>query len=235
MKRFVIRGIAAFAVLALSAGLALDYAALAPAAQTSPADVAAIQVRLADLGYLPAGGVNGSLDARTRQAIIAFQGWQGLARTGAAGPAMLARLATAARPRPFPGSGSRIEIDLDRQVALLVRGQAVERVIHVSTGAPGTPTPPGDFRVYRKERNSWSVPFSVWLPWASYFSGGVALHGSPQVPPYPASHGCVRIPLAEAPTVYAFARLGVRVRVVSSPSSGRSRMSHLGGFSAPRR
>ena len=81
------------------------------------------------------------------------------------------------------------------------------RAIHVSTGAPGTPTPTGRFRVYRKQRESWSVPFRVWLPWASYFSAGFALHGYADVPPFPASHGCVRIPLSEAPTVYAFARL----------------------------
>jgi lipoprotein-anchoring transpeptidase ErfK/SrfK len=215
MRRFGIRLGLAVSVLVLSAGLVLHDAPRAPAAQTSSASVAAIQTRLAGLGYLPAGAVNGSLNERTRQAFLAFQGWEGLERNGVASPATLARLAAAARPRPLRGSGSRIEIDLDRQVALLVRGQTVERAIHVSTGASGTPTPAGDFQVYRKERNSWSVPYSVWLPWASYFAGGVALHGYPQVPPYPASHGCVRIPFAEAPTVYAFARLGVRVRVVS--------------------
>jgi lipoprotein-anchoring transpeptidase ErfK/SrfK len=214
MRRFVTCGVVALAVLVLSAGLVLHYAAPARAARTTAADVAAIQARLAGLGYLPAGAVDGSLNARTRQAIVAFQGWQRLERTGVAGQTTLARLATAARPRPFPGTGSRIEIYIDRQVALLVRGQTVERAIHVSTGASGTPTPTGDFHVYRKERNSWSVPFSVWLHWASYFTGGVALHAYAEVPPYPASHGCVRIPLSEAPAVYAFARLGVEVRVV---------------------
>jgi hypothetical protein len=110
MRRLLTCGIA---VLVLSAGLLLDYAALAPAAQTSAVDVAAIQERVAELGYLPLTTVDGSLNARTRQAIIAFQGWQGLDRTGVAGPATLARLETAARPRPVAGSGSRIEIDLD--------------------------------------------------------------------------------------------------------------------------
>jgi lipoprotein-anchoring transpeptidase ErfK/SrfK len=214
MKRLVIRLVPALSVAALSAGLLSPDAAPARAEQTSSGRVAAIQTRLADLGYLPAGADNGSLNDRTRQAIVAFQAWEGLERNGVAGPVTLARLATAARPRPLPGSGTRIQVDLDRQVALLVRGQTVERAIHVSTGASGTTTPTGDFRTYRKERSSWSVPYSVWLPWASYFTGGIALHGSAQVPPYPASHGCVRIPLAEAQTVYAFAQLGVRVRVV---------------------
>ncbi len=173
-----------------------------------------MQTRLTQLGYLPTGAISGALDARTRQAVVAFQGWEGLERNGVAGPATLARLAEAARPRPLPGTGSRIEVHLDRQVALLVRGNKVERAMHVSTGAPATPTPAGDFRVYRKERESWSVPFKVWLPWASYFNRGIALHGSADVPAYPASHGCVRIPLDEASTVYAFARSGTPVRVV---------------------
>lgn len=89
------------------------------------------------------------------------------------------------------------------------------RAIHVSTGTAATPTPAGSFRAYRQERQSWSVPFRVWLPWASYSTGGVAFHGYPEVPTYRASHGCVRIPLSEAPTVYGFARVGVLIRVVS--------------------
>lgn len=103
---------------------------------------------------------------------------------------------------------------LGRQVALLIRGDRVERALHVSTGASATPTPAGEFRVYRKERESWSVPFRTWLPWASYFNAGIAFHGYPEVPAYPASHGCVRVPLPDASTVYAFARLGIPVEVV---------------------
>jgi len=194
-------------------GLALHDVPSAAAAATPR--VAAIQARLVELDYLPSTAVTGTMDARTLQAIVAFQGWEGLQRDGIAGPATLRRLVGAARPTPLPGSGLRIEIRVEPQVALLVRGNRVVRAIHVSTGSSMTPTPEGDFRVYRKERESWSIPFRVWLPWASYFSGGVALHGYASVPPFAASHGCVRIPLAEAPTVYSFARLGVSVRVVS--------------------
>jgi lipoprotein-anchoring transpeptidase ErfK/SrfK len=59
------------------------------------------------------------------------------------------------------------------------------------------------------------VPFRVWLPSAGYFTRGVAFHGYREVPTHPASHGCVRVPLTEAPTVYGFARLNVPIRVVS--------------------
>jgi hypothetical protein len=202
------------AVFALGGTLVLCCAMPAQASAAKTRAVA-IQARLAQLGYLPRGAISGAMDERTRQALVAFQGWEGLERDGVARPATLARLARAARPKPLPGTGPRIEVHLDRQVALLVHGNRVERATHVSTGAPATPTPTGDFRVYRKERESWSVPFSAWLPWASYFNLGIAFHGYPDVPAYPASHGCVRIPLTEASTVYTFARLGVSVRVVS--------------------
>jgi lipoprotein-anchoring transpeptidase ErfK/SrfK len=196
-------------------GLTLRDAKGAPAlSRTVSSSVAALQANLARLGYLPLQRASGTMDERTRQAVLAFQGWEGLARDGVVGPLTRALLATAHRPRPLAGAGARIEVHLGRQVALLVRGDRLVRAIHVSTGGPAAPTPTGSFRVYRKERNSWSVPYRVWLPWASYFTGGVALHGYPDVPPYPASHGCVRIPLSEAHTVYAFARLGVPVRVV---------------------
>ena len=38
----------------------------------------------------------------------------------------------------------------------------------------GTPTPPGSYSVFSKQVRSWSVPFQVWLPYASYFVGGIA-------------------------------------------------------------
>ncbi len=90
------------------------------------------------------------------------------------------------------------DVLLDKQVALLIRGGNVRRVISVSTGAAGSPTPRGSFRVNRKERMSWSVPYKVWLPYASYFNGGIALHEGSSVPAYAASHGCVRISMNAA-------------------------------------
>jgi lipoprotein-anchoring transpeptidase ErfK/SrfK len=106
-----------------------------------------------------------------------------------------------------------MEVYRDKGVALLIAHDRVKRAIHVSPGAPGTSTPAGTFEVYRKENPSWSVPFQVWLPYASYFTGGIAFHEYPDVPPYPASHGCVRVPSPEAPGVYRFAKLGTSVIV----------------------
>jgi lipoprotein-anchoring transpeptidase ErfK/SrfK len=204
--------LAMLAVVGLAA-TAFAAASLPTAQAASGADQA--QMRLVELGYMSPAAVSGRTNLAIRQAVMAFQGWEGLPRDGVLGPVTRTRLAAARRPEVRPTRGTRIEIDLSRQVALLVRRARVVRAIHVSTGGPGTPTPAGRFRIYRKERESWSVPFRVWLPWASYFSGGVALHGYPDVPAYPASHGCVRIPLPEAAAVYAFARLGVPVDIVA--------------------
>ena len=104
---------------------------------------------------------------------------------------------------------------LDRQLALLVRDGCVERTLHVSSGKPGFETPAGRFAVFRKEQSSWSVPYKVWLPWASYFVGGVAFHEYADVPPYPASHGCVRVPPYDAKWLYDQLPTGTRVDVLS--------------------
>jgi peptidoglycan hydrolase-like protein with peptidoglycan-binding domain len=175
-----------------------------------------IQRRLAKLHYLPKSAVDGLNGYRTQQAVIAFQSWEGLARDGIVGPATTAALADARRPRPKGrGPSRRIEVFRDRGVALLVRNGRTKRAIHVSTGvpAPSTITPAGTFEVFRKELNSWSVPFQQWLPYASYFYRGIAFHEYASVPTYPASHGCVRVPAPEAKYLYRFARLGTTVIV----------------------
>jgi peptidoglycan hydrolase-like protein with peptidoglycan-binding domain len=176
--------------------------------------VRAIQVRLGALGYLPAASADGLLGPQTTNAIIAFESWEGLTRDGLATAALRTRLATAERPAPSPRSGRRIELSLRKQVVLLVDANGVAvRAIHVSSGKASTPTPPGAFSVFRKELRSWSYPFQEWLPYASYFTGGIAFHEFNYVPTFPASHGCVRIPAPEAPGVYAFATLGTPVYV----------------------
>ena len=172
------------------------------------------QLLLADLGFLAAAGVTGRPDEETSVAVLAFEKWGGLPRDGVLDPRARAALARATRPVPvLRRPGRRVEIDLGRQVALLIVDNRVERVFHVSSGAGGA-TPSGSFRVYRKERMSWSIPFSTWMPWASYFVGGIAFHAYGSVPAYPASHGCIRMMPRDAPLMYAFATYGTPVDVV---------------------
>ena len=180
----------------------------------APADPAAVQRRLVALRYLPSDAVTGTWDYRTSQAVTAFQAWQGLDRDGAVGPQTLAELETASPPVPAKtGTGRRIEVYRSKGVTLLIDGSSIVQAVHSSSGAPGYETPAGDYSVFRKEENSWSVPYQVWLPWASYFNGGIAFHEYPDVPPQPASHGCVRIPAPEAQGLYAFAAIGTPVSV----------------------
>ena len=84
--------------------------------------------------------------------------------------------------------------------------------------------------MYRKERMSWSTPYSVWLPWASYFTGGIAFHGYPEVPVYPASHGCIRVPDPFAPELYAFAPLGTPILAVADGTVHTIGFIPIGGY-----
>jgi lipoprotein-anchoring transpeptidase ErfK/SrfK len=113
-------------------------------------------------------------------------------------------------------AGKRAEILLDRQLALLIRNNRVVRTIAVSTGKPSTPTPPGNYRVYAKIHRWWSTPFREWLPWALPFVGGIAFHEFPVVPAYAASHGCVRQLYTVARWTYAFAYVGMPVKVIAT-------------------
>ncbi|PTL58730.1 L,D-transpeptidase family protein [Paraconexibacter algicola] len=173
-----------------------------------------IQQRLADLRFLPQDAVDGLNGYRTTQAVMAFQAWHGLQRDGVAGPMTQAKLAKAGVPQPrLGGPPRRIEVFRDKGVILLVSGGRTVRAIHVSTGAGANATPTGRYTVSRKELRSWSVPYRVYLPYASYFNQGIAFHEWSDVPAFPASHGCVRIPSPEAPGVYAFAKTGTAVVV----------------------
>jgi L,D-transpeptidase catalytic domain/Sporulation and spore germination len=172
-----------------------------------------IQLRMYQLGYLSRASVTGRLDYQTSQALLAFQGWESLARTGTVTGEVQIELVRADRPRPRARRvGRYVEIHRNLGVLLTVEDGIVQRAVHTSTGAGGR-TPTGNFRVYRKETYSWSVPFSVWMPWASYFLGGFAMHEYPDVPGYPASHGCVRLPAGEAQRVFLFAAYGTPVFV----------------------
>ena len=82
-------------------------------------------------------------------------------------------------------------------------------MIHVSTGAPATPTPEGAFRVDRKIAGY--SPHRLYYP--SYFDGNRAIHGWPDVPPFNASHGCVRVPSWTARWIFHLAKLGTKVLI----------------------
>jgi lipoprotein-anchoring transpeptidase ErfK/SrfK len=178
----------------------------------------AVQTRLAALGYLLPSNVDGVDGPGTETAIIAFQKWQGLPRTGIADARTRKVLTRAVRPTPIDQgpSGRRIEVLVDRQLVLAIQDNQVVRAIAVSTGKPSTPTPTGSFHVYAQFPRWWSTPFREWLLWASPFTGGVAMHQYPDVPVYAASHGCVRITQYDSQWVYRFVSVGTPVHVIAS-------------------
>ncbi len=186
--------------------------ALAPQARTAtPGELRRL---LVDLGFMDRSGLAGKDTTQVATAVLGFQKWAGLPRDGTLGPTTVAALERSARPQPARRRpGHRIEVQLGRQLALLIDRDKVVRAVHISSGAGGR-TPAGSFHVYRKERYSWSVPFRVWLPWASYFTGGIAFHEYGSVPTYAASHGCVRVNRYDAQLLYRFASSGTPVDVV---------------------
>jgi hypothetical protein len=150
--------------------------------------VRVLKERLWALGYaLPS--IDAGFGYRTYEAVLAFQKVHRFARTGQVGAGLWRALWRTNRPRPRFRRGDYIEVDKSRQVLMEVRGGNVVRVIHVSTGATGN-TPVGTWRVYR-EVFGWD--WVLYHP--MYFLRGFAIHGYPSVPPWPASHGCVRVPL----------------------------------------
>lgn len=200
--------------LGLFPGYDLRRPVVAPLATASrPPSTRDLQQALVDLGFLARSGLTGQVDSETATAVLAFQKWAGLPRDGVVTAATVEAVLGATRPQPaLRAPGRRIEVQLGRQLALLIENGRVVRTVHVSTGAGGA-TPIGSFHVYRKERYSWSVPFSVWLPWASYFVGGVAFHEFGSVPTYAASHGCIRVSHHDAQMLYEFADFGTQVDV----------------------
>jgi peptidoglycan hydrolase-like protein with peptidoglycan-binding domain len=179
----------------------------------SGSSVSALRARLAALGY-EVPPASGSFDTALLDAVYAFQKVQGLPRTGVASPAVWAKLNHPFEPRPrYPGPADHIEVDKTRQVLYVVRGGRVRTIVPVSTaGIPGHFTPTGRFAIYRKVVGFDPSPLGT-LYDPMYFTGGYAIHGNPSVPPYPASHGCIRVPMWIAPLLYAANDYGETVYV----------------------
>jgi len=170
--------------------------------------VLALEQRLTALRF-DTGTVDGLFDAATGSAVMAFQKVYGLPRTGRATADVLAKLPSAAVPGPLVrgGGSTKVEVDLRRQVLFLYQGGSLFRILPVSTGngkrfcvdgsCATAVTPGGSFRVTRRI-SGWRTSRLGRLYNPLYFNGGIAIHGSSSVPAYPASHGCVRIPMSAA-------------------------------------
>lgn len=165
----------------------------------------ALQKALLDQHYDP-GPIDGQFGTKTAQSVWAWQALHGLPRDGIVTPQleqMILARPTQSMLRPDLGP-THSEVDLARQVLLVFQGGNAELITHVSTGSGrhycdkghcGTAiTPPGSFHYQRRIAGWRQAPLGL-LYNPVYFNGGIAVHGAPSVPNFPASHGCVRIPM----------------------------------------
>jgi L,D-transpeptidase catalytic domain len=104
----------------------------------------------------------------------------------------------------FPHQGFHAEGDLTDQVLALINGSKVSWLIPISSGKPSTPTILGSFQIYYREPEYTSDG----MYFSDFFHGGYAIHGYNPAPDYPASHGCMRIPMVDAIPVYNRLALG---------------------------
>ena len=186
--------------------------------------ILAMEQRLAALHY-DVGTPDGHFGPADQFAVVAFEKVHGMDRTGRATDDVLAAMATATDPPPLVPSGgaTRVEVDVPRQVLFLYIGDTLNRILPVSTGSGqhycekgdcGTAvTPSGSYRVFLKRLGLDVSPLGqLYNP--LYFNGGIAIHGEPAVPNYPASHGCVRIPMNSSLWFFNTVSYGTPVYVI---------------------
>ena len=183
--------------------------------------------RLSEMGYWT-GPVDGVIDSRTQLALITFQKWEGRTITGRLTRAEFNAIRDAAPPRPKDPGYRHVEVDLDRQVLLLTNDEGVvTRILPVSTGSGKhykekrmsglAYTPRGRFRIYSKIDGWRKSPLGL-LYYPNYFSDGLAIHGNPEVPQSPRSHGCVRIPMFAAAEISKLLPVGSIVLIYDDQS-----------------
>jgi lipoprotein-anchoring transpeptidase ErfK/SrfK len=145
----------------------------------------------------------------TASAVLAFRKVNRMVPTRRASPGVLSRLlrGRGAFKLRHPGAGRHVEVDLERQVMALANRGKPRYTFHISSGRWSTPTDRGHFRFYRRQPgyNSLHMLDSV------YYNRGEAIHGYRSVPPYPASHGCIRSPIGDARFIYNWVRLGMSI------------------------
>jgi hypothetical protein len=155
--------------------------------------------------------INGVFDEATGRAVLAFRKIVGLQRVETANADIFQLLRDGAGYYSvrYRHDGSHVEANLTKQVLVEVQHGRVRRIYTMSSGKPSTPTVLGHFQVYMKTPGTNSEGMVD----SNYFIRGYAIHGYAEVPVYAASHGCLRIPIPNAPEVYAWVQVGYWVDV----------------------
>ena len=185
------------------------------------AEIREAERRLSALGYWT-GAIDGVFDSGSQSALLAFQKWEGRPITGQLTLDELEAIRTSDSPQAREVGYGHAEVDLDRQVLMLVSDEGRVRVLPVSSGNNKpfmdegqesiSYTPRGRFVVYDKEVG-WQTGSLGSTYYANFISGGVAIHGSRNVPSTPASHGCIRVPMFAARELSKLLKLGTIVLV----------------------
>ncbi len=188
---------------------------------SSGQSVRLLQEELSALHY--AVPVNGLFEEATGRALVAYRKMTNLDRIEAAGPEVFRLLShgIGGFHVVYRRDGRHIEADLTKQVlAEIEPGGRVRRIYTMSSGKPSTPTVIGRFNVYMKEpgTNSHGMVDS------SYFIRGYAIHGYAEVPTYAASHGCLRVPIPDAASIYSWVQIGMPVDVYNEGGRGSTQV-----------
>ena len=174
------------------------------------------KVRLLQSGLRRLGfptGSGGVFDDATARSVLAFRktnslGWSSVASSKVVRMVFERRGAYRLR---YPKAGRHVEADLSRQVLVLAdRGRPL-RTYHTSSGTSATPTVRGSYRFYMKQPGTNAKG----MVHSSYFIRGYAIPGFASVPLYPASHGCLRVPIPSARSIFDWIRVGDRIFVYS--------------------
>jgi hypothetical protein len=163
-----------------------------------------LQRALHRLGF--ATPVTGRFDSLTANAVNAFRKTNRMGGTGYASPGVYATLlrGQGAFKLRYPRASKHVEFDWSRQVLALADRGRPYRVYHTSSGAPATPTVFGTYHFYLKTAGTNAKGMVN----SSYFIRGYAIHGYASVPNYPASHGCLRVPIANAASIFNWIDIG---------------------------
>jgi peptidoglycan hydrolase-like protein with peptidoglycan-binding domain len=192
--------------------------------------VLAYEQRLAQL-HIDPGPIDGVYDSSTAYAVDAVEKVEGLPRDGDIGNAVQVALTFFKWPKPLAPAGAppdRVEVSLDGQYLVLYEHNWIKQIVTVSSGGgyafcggdsgcQYAVTPPGQF-AFTHYIDGWRTSKLGHLYKPFYFDGGIAIHGYPEVPNYPASHGCVRIPMKVADYFHNYLHVGMPVYVVGTPS-----------------
>jgi lipoprotein-anchoring transpeptidase ErfK/SrfK len=118
----------------------------------------------------------------------------------------------------------KIKIDLKKQKLDYFLGDFKLGAFKVSSGKWTMPTPKGTFKILNKIPRAWSKDYGLWMPyWLGLATGKFGIHELPEWPNgtkegenhlgTPVSHGCIRLGVGPAKTIYDWAVIGMGVEI----------------------